>query len=519
MTSDTEPLFAEMRGVTKEFPENGVVANDRVDFDLRRGEVHALVGENGSGKSTLMHLLSGLFLPDEGEIRLHGERVRFSSPEEALSAGIGMIHQHILMVKELSVWENVVLGSEPKNRWGLLDAEAGRRAVRGLAEEYGIELEPDRPAGSLSVDGLQKTALLSLLYRGAGCIILDEPTTVFSERQTESLYALIRTLVREGHTIVLITHKLRDALSLADRITVMRAGRRVTTRAAGELDGEELSSLIMGGEYTRRSRRVPGEPGETILSLEHVACSEHNLPPIRDLSLSVRAGEAVAITGIRENGLETLEHLLSGSTAPSSGTITFQGNPLKQLTPSLMRRCGIAYIPTERLVRGASVSSSVAENMILLNYKDFHSWGRLKKNEIEHYTGELKREFRIKGEAEDTLQGLSGGNIQKVIISREMAAAPSLLIFSEPSWGLDVRSVDFIYEKIAELKRGGSAVLIITSDVDEAIEFADRIVVMYRGRESAEFEGASAGREAIGRAMLGIEGTVQSGAGEKEAGS
>lgn len=493
-----------MQLITKEFPENGVRANDRVDFDLQQGEVHALVGENGSGKSTLMHLLSGLFPPDEGEITIRGEQVRFSSPRDALSRGIGMIHQHLMMVKELTVWENVVLGDEPRGKWGRLQADAARRAVRELCGRYGLDLEPDRIAGSLSVDGLQKTALLSLLYRHAECIILDEPTTVFSEHQTESLYALIRTLAREGHTVVLITHKLRDALTLADRITVMRTGRRVTTRDAAELSPEELSSLIMGGDYTRRTRRVYSEPGDTVLELADIACSERNFPPIHNLSLSVREGEAVAVTGIRENGLESLEHLLSGSTAPSAGSITYRGTPLRRLTPSLMRRYGIAYVPTERLVRGASISSSVAENMILLNYKDFHSWGRLKKDEIEHYTGALQREFRIKGESWDTLQGLSGGNIQKVIISREMAAAPKLLIFSEPSWGLDVRSVDFIYEKIAELKQKGSAVLIITSDVDEAIEFSDRIVVMYRGRHTAEFSGPQSTRESIGRAMLGI---------------
>jgi simple sugar transport system ATP-binding protein len=516
MGENTGPLFAEMRGVTKIFPENGVTANNQVDFELRQGEVHALVGENGSGKSTLMHLLSGLLTPDEGQLFVGGAEVGFSSPEEALEHGIGMVHQHLKVVKELSVWENVVLGHEPRTRWGMIDSRAGREAVRDIGREYGIEIDPDRQAGSLSVDGLQKSSLLALLYRRVKCLILDEPTTVFSERQTESLYALIRTLARQGHTVVLITHKLRDALTLADRITVMRGGRRITTRSSADLSAEELSSLIMGGEYLRLTRREEANPGRRVLELEEITCSEPGYPPLRGLSFSVRRGEAVAVTGIRENGLETLEHLLSGSTPPDTGTIRYDGSPLQRLTPALMRRRGIAYIPTERLVRGASIHSSVAENMILLNYRDFHAWGRLKRDEIEHYTGELQREFRIKGEAGDTLRGLSGGNIQKVIISREMAGTPALLIFSEPSWGLDVRSVDFIYDKIAELKRRNSAVLIITSDVDEAIEFADRIVVMYRGRKTAECAGSEASRESIGRWMLGLDGNAA--AGETDAG-
>lgn len=545
------PLVS-MRGITKVFPENGVTANRSVDFDLRPGEIHALVGENGSGKSTLMHVLSGLLQPDGGSIEVRGVHQRFRTPREALSAGIGMVHQHLQIVREFTVLENIIMGREPRTAWGLVDWSRAERKTCDLMDLYGLNMDPRQPAYSLSIDGMQKTALLSLLFAGADVVILDEPMTLFDEKNQDALRTTLIRLIEEGHSLILITHKLKEALAYSDRISIMRSGRRVGTFRSSELSRDSLSELMVSGETGRQAAggaaaksaarsaapdlrvaaaasataasaaaaAVPtdtapgapasatGGPGGVLLELRQIGYTGAHLPALKDVSFRLSRGEIVAVTGIRENGLETLEQILAGFTIPTSGSIYYKQVPITGASIQELRRRKIAYIPTERLVRGASMDSSVAENMIILNYRDFHSWGVMKREEIEHFSGALGQQYNIKASPKDKLSRLSGGNIQKVIISRELHTRPDLVIFSEPSWGLDLAGRQFVLEKIRSIKREGSAILVITSDIEEALECADRIVVMYRGEVSSIVESAAVDKLDIGRLMLGVKQNV-----------
>ncbi len=514
----------ELANITKYFPENGVTANASVDLKIEEGEIHAIVGENGSGKSTLMHILSGLVRPDHGQIFLNDREIRINSPHEALTHGIGMVHQHVQIIREFTVLENIILGNEPRTWWGSVATDAARRRIKTLMQKYNLYIDLDRPAFELSIDGEQKLSLLSLLYTGVSYIILDEPATLFEEDESDLLHSVLENLRNNNYTLILITHKLREALHYADRVSVMRAGQRIITRATSELTQDELSKLMVGPasgfwinkkeaqatqtlQETRPIKTL--QPLQPVLQLKdiqfHHQFNNSVLPELKNVSFNLYPGEVVAITGIRENGLETLEQLLSGFAVPSSGSILFKGNEISGLSIRDLRARRIAYIPTERLLRGASLDSSVAENMILLNYRDFHGWGRLKKEEIEHFTGSLKQLFNIKASPKDRLAGLSGGNIQKVIISREIINSPELLIFSEPSWGLDFSGRNFVLQKIEELKYQDSAVLIITSDIEEALESADRIVVMYRGKVNGIVDTNRVNKAKIGRLMLGVE--------------
>lgn len=525
-----KPLL-QMRNITKIFPENGVAANRSVHFELNDGEIHALVGENGSGKSTLMHILAGMLPPDEGEIQFRGASRRFRSPFDAIGHGIGMVHQHAQYVREFSVLENIILGREPLNIWGGVDKKKAIRRVEELMKSYHLYVDLQQPAYRLSVEGIQKMALLSLLYEGVEILILDEPTILFEENQEDLLFSVLQRLRKEGHSIIFITHKLKEALAYSDRISVMRAGELVATYMTPDLDREMLTNLMVGGQAiirppaagpadTREERQTSeGKGKETppseaksdkiILELKNASYRGARFPLLENVSFDVKAGETVAVTGIRENGLETLEQILAGFIRPDKGDIYYKGDSISGLSIGELRKKQIAYIPTERLVRGASLDSSVAENMIILNYRNFHSWGNLKREEIDHFAHHLKHQFDIKASTGDRLSGLSGGNIQKVIISRELYHSPDLLIFSEPSWGLDLAGRRFVMQKIDELTGFGSAVLIITSDIEEALESADRIVVMYRGVVSGIVSSRSSDKNEIGRLMLGIESHAQ----------
>ena len=513
MRADSISPLVRMRGITKVFAGNGVVANESVDFELLPGEIHALVGENGSGKSTLMHVLSGMLRPDAGEIEMNGVSRQFHSPHEALAAGIGMVHQHVQVVREFTVLENIILGREPRTRFGRIDWDRASRRVEELMDEYNLHLHPDQPAVNLSVDGLQKTTLLSLLYAEARTIILDEPMTLFDENERDTLQAVLKRLNDQGCSLVLITHKLKEALTYSDRVSVMRGGRRVGTFSSADLTREGLSKLMIGGSGVQspgpvsslRPSTAPPRGSEVLLELIKIGYKGRQLPPLRDVSFHLHRGEIVAVTGIRENGLETLEQILGGFTAPTSGTVMYKGAPITGASIRQLRRKRIAYIPTERLVRGSSMDSSVADNMIILNYRDFHSWGKLKREEIEHFSRSLRQQYNIKGSSADKLSRLSGGNIQKVIISRELNTRPELVIFSEPSWGLDIPGRQFVLDKIREIKGQGSAILVITSDIDEALECADRIVIMYRGEISSIVYRDEVDKLDIGRLMLGVK--------------
>jgi simple sugar transport system ATP-binding protein len=507
-----------LEGIDKTYPENGIHACRQVSLTASAGETVAVIGENGSGKSTLMKILCGYLKPDSGTIRLEGEEHHFASPGEALEAGIGMVHQQVQLIPRFTAMENLILGNETVRFPGWIDRRSDAKKLRALADRYGISIDLSKRAASLNAIERQNLSILHLLSREVRTIILDEPTTIFDDSESEYLYRLMAGLKEEGRTVFLVTHKLREAIQVADRIIVLREGSTAASLLPEESDPDLLARLMIGsgkdpekrpalaqvsGSAGRRKSRREGHP---LLELDGISCSCAGFPVIRDLSLRLYPGEAVALLGMREAGLETVERLLAGIAPPAGGSFRLFNESYPRITSDLLRSKGVAYVPTDRMVRGASVSSTVAENLILLNYRHFHGFAKMKDEEIERFTASLFEEYEIRGEAGDRLDALSGGNIQKVIIGRELSRTPALIFFAEPSWGLDVASRQRVLAKIEVMKNKGSGILLLTSDIDEALAVADRIAVLHNGSIAAEMPVDEISRTAAGKLML--EGVV-----------
>ena len=499
-----KPLLT-MRGINKYFPENGVHANSNVDFNIYSGEIHSLIGENGTGKTTLMNILSGTIQPEKGEIILNGRIIAIKTPADALSAGIGMIHQHLQLIPDLSVWENIVLGAEPITKTGAIDKKSAIKKIQSICSLYGFKLNLFSKLSALSASERQHTALLVMLLLDIKILILDEPTSTFTDQEITLLFKIFKELSSNGKAIVFITHKLREVLHISDRITIMRNGRNIGEKLKNDTDEAALAGLMIGDEPVRKTYLERIKPGKVILEIRNLTCRIKEKELISEINFNVHMGETVAVTGIRENGLEILEDILSGMKKSTSGSVFFQGKNITNISPHLLRKNNIAFIPTDRMLRGASLSSTMAENLILLNYKKLHKWGLMKRDEIDHFTEKLRSHYNINGDANLPLTGLSGGNIQKVIVSRELSQQAGLVIFSEPAWGLDIRSRDFIYEKIIELKKKGTAILLISSDLDEVLNLADRVAVMYKGGLQAILKNKNLSRKDTGDYMLGIK--------------
>jgi simple sugar transport system ATP-binding protein len=499
------PLL-ELRGITKRFP--GVVANDHVDFDLAQGEVHALLGENGAGKSTLMNILYGLYHPDEGEIRLNGRPLRIDSPRAAIDSGIGMVHQHFMLIPVMTVAENIVLGVEPRSG-PFLDLDAAEDRVRELSRRFGLAVRPEARIDSISVGMQQRVEILKALFRGAEILILDEPTAVLTPQEAGELFTILRSLQAEGKSIIFISHKLGEVLEIADRITVLRRGKAIETVPREGATEEGLARLMVGREVLLRVDKKPAEPGEPLLTVEdlHVR-DERGLEAVRGVSFEVRAGEIVGIAGVDGNGQSELIEAITGLRRPESGRIVARG---KDVTDEGAREClesGLGHIPEDRQLRGLVLDFSLAENIALHDFREEpdSKWGWLFPKRIIARAKELLTEFDVRGGGPQTpAAALSGGNQQKVVVAREVSRDPSILVAAQPTRGLDVGAIEFVHRRLVTEQDEGRAILLVSFELDEILSLADRILVLYEGRIVAEYT-RDVSEEELGIAMTGGRG-------------
>ena len=494
----------ELRGITKRFP--GVLANDHVDLDLYDGEVHALLGENGAGKSTLVNVLYGLYHPDEGEILINGKPVRMRSPREAIDNGIGMVHQHFMLIPVMTVAENVVLAAEPRKAGVFLDYDAAVRRVRDLAAAFNFAINPDARVENITVGQQQRVEILKALYRGADILILDEPTAVLTPQEADELFGILKTLQREGMSIIFISHKLREVLEIADRITVLRRGKRIETvpREGATQDG--LARLMVGREVLLRVEKAPAQPTEPLLVVENLTVfDERGLPAVQDVSFGVRAGEIVGIAGVDGNGQTELIDALSGLRSVTSGTVRVAGKDVTTETAHQHYDAGLGHIPEYRHLRGLVLDFSLAENLALHDFEKepYSRLGWLRPGRMIVAARRLLKEFDVRGGGPKTrAAALSGGNQQKVVVAREVARDPRALVAAQPTRGLDVGAIEFVHRRLVEERDEGRAVLLISLELDEVLSLSDRILVIYEGRIVAEY-GPDVSEQELGIAMTG----------------
>jgi ABC-type uncharacterized transport system ATPase subunit len=501
-TPDTPVL--ELRGITKRFP--GVLANDHVDFDLRKSEVHALLGENGAGKSTLMNILYGLYKPDEGEILLRGEPVEIDSPHDAIAHGIGMVHQHFMLIPVMTVAENIVLAAEPKKAGLLLDTAAAERRVRELADQFKFHIDPHAKVQDITVGQQQRVEILKALYRGAEILILDEPTAVLTPQEATELFEILKRLVAEGMSVIFISHKLNEVLEIADRITVLRRGKKVDTIPGEGATEELLARMMVGREVLLRVDKKPAQPGAEALTVDDLhVLDDRGLEAVRGVSFTVRTGEIVALAGVDGNGQTELIDAITGLRKPASGTVVVAGNDLTGKSAHDYLEHGVGHIPEDRHRRGLVLEFSLAENLVLHDYakQPFASRGLLHPKAILDYARKLLTEFDVRGGAPETrASALSGGNQQKVVIAREVSRDPQALIAAQPTRGLDVGAIEFVHRRLVEERDEGRAVLLVSLELEEVLSLADRILVIYEGRIVGEFD-PSVTEEELGIAMTG----------------
>jgi simple sugar transport system ATP-binding protein len=494
----------ELRGITKRFP--GVVANDHVDFDLRPGEVHALLGENGAGKSTLMNILYGLYKPDEGEIVLKGKSIVFGSAKDAIDRGIGMVHQHFMLIPVMTVAENIVLEVEPRKAGVLLDYDQAVERVREISTRYGLAVNPTAKVENISVGQQQRVEILKALYRGAEILILDEPTAVLTPQEAGELFAIIKSLQEGGTSIIFISHKLNEVLEIADRITVLRRGKMIDTVPREGATEEGLAKMMVGREVLLRVEKPPPQTGGVLLEVRDLSVDDdRGLPAVRDVSLSVRAGEIVGIAGVEGNGQSELIEAITGLRSASSGEVAVAGQVVPHPTARRMLDVGVGHIPEDRQRRGLVLEFSIAENIALHDYNKppASRFGWLFPRRLIQRARSLIREFDVRGGGPQTAGGaLSGGNQQKVVAAREVSRDPKVLVAAQPTRGLDVGAIEYLHRRLVEERDEGRAILLISLELDEILSLSDRILVMYEGRIVGEHSG-DVTEEEIGLEMLG----------------
>ena len=500
--TETAPALS-MRGITKRYP--GVLANDAIDLDLRPGEILALLGENGAGKSTLMNILYGLAVPDSGEILLDGQPVTIAGPSDAIARGISMVHQHFMLVPVLTVAENILLGEETMANAVFLDrAEAHRRIVE-LGRRFGFEIDPEAKVGNLSVGWQQRVEILKALYRQARILVLDEPTAVLTPQETTEIFDVLRRLAREGHSIIFISHKLYEVLAIADRITVIRRGRVVGTRLPAETDEDDLAEMMVGRNVQLVVDRGESHPAEPELIIENFSVADdRGRIVVKDIDLEVRAGEIVGIAGVAGNGQDELVAALTGLRRPAGGRVTLGGKDVTGWGPREMTDFGVGYVPGDRQRYGLVLSFPIEDNLVLTSYyrEPFASGPVRNDPAIRDWADESIQAFDIRTpSATVPASNLSGGNQQKVIVAREFSGQPRLLILDQPTRGLDVGSIEFIHRRAIAKRDAGSAILLVSAELDEVLELSDRIAVMYRGEIVAIRDGRTADREEIGLLM------------------
>jgi general nucleoside transport system ATP-binding protein len=506
MADSTRPVL-ELRGITKKF--GSVVANDRVDFDVYPGEVHALLGENGAGKSTLMSVLYGLYKPTEGEIIVDGEPAEIDSPATAIGLGIGMVHQHFMLVPVMTVAENLVLGNEPTLTGGVLDLNAARARVRELSTRYGLAVDPDATIEDVTVGAQQRVEILRALYRGARILVLDEPTAVLTVREVEDLMAVLGRLKEDGTAIVFISHKLGEVLQVADRITVLRRGKKIDTVRREGATEQSLARLVVGRDVLLSVEKTPGHPSlatDPMLDVQdlHVR-DDRDLAAVNGASLSVMGGEIVAIAGVDGNGQQELVEAITGLRTPAEGRITIAGTDVTGKGVNAATDAGVAHIPEDRHRRGLVLPFTLAENLALREYRRpyFSKGGWWRIGHMRERAVKLLREYDVRGGDSDTFaSALSGGNQQKVAIAREISCDPKLLVAHQPTRGLDVGAIEFVHRRLIEERDKGRGILLVSLEYDEVRALADRILVIYEGRIAGEFA-PDASEEELGRAMTG----------------
>ena len=493
----------ELKGITKRF--GSLVANDRIDLSVAPGQVHALLGENGAGKTTLMNVLYGLMQPDEGEILIDGKAVQFHSPRDAIAAGIGMVHQHFMLVPVFTVAENVTLGIEETRRSGLLDRRKTRQDVRELSRRYGLEVDPDALVENLPVGIQQRVEIVKALVREATVLILDEPTAVLTPAETEDLFRIIRQLKDGGRSIVFISHKLKEVQAIADTITVLRRGKVVGQRPPDTTE-DELASLMVGRDVQLRVSKEAAKPGDVVLDVADLTVAdETGRIWVNGVSFQVRAGEILGVAGVQGNGQTELCEALMGLRPTASGQVTLNGRDLTHTTPRQRLHAGVAYVPEDRQEDGLVGEFSVADNMVLDTYDrpPYASGIRLNLAAIETNAAERVQEFDVRTTSVDAPVGtLSGGNQQKVILAREVGREHKVLVASQPTRGLDVGSIEFVHRRIVEQRDKGVAVLIVSAELDEIYALADRIAVMYEGKITG-FRPPTVPAEELGLLMAG----------------
>ena len=501
----SEPLALELHGITKRFP--GIVADDHVDFDLIRGEVHALLGENGAGKSTLMNILYGLYKADEGEIVVKGKRVSFASAKDAIEEGIGMVHQHFMLIPVMSVAENIVLGTEPIHNRVFLDERAAADRVRELSRTFGLAVDPEQTIEKISVGQQQRVEILKAVYRGAEILILDEPTAVLTPQEAGELFEIIRRLAAEGTSIIFITHKLNEVLAIADRITVLRRGKKVDTVARETATEASLARMMVGRDVLLRVEKPASAPGDVLLRVDDLhVLDDRGLEKVRGISLEVRAGEIVAIAGVDGNGQTELVEALTGLRHRESGTIEIAGVEAgHRASARSMLDLGVGHIPEDRQKHGLVLEFTLAENVALHDYDKppDSKWGWLFPDQLVERAKQVIAEFDVRGGGPRSLaRTLSGGNQQKLVVAREVARDPKVLVAAQPTRGLDVGAIEYVHRRLVAERDEGRGILLISLELDEVLSLADRILVMYEGRIVGE-HGEHASAEDIGLEMLG----------------
>ncbi|MFS9342824.1 ABC transporter ATP-binding protein [Streptococcus parasanguinis] len=507
----THEYVIEMREITKKFGD--FVANDKINLQLRKGEIHALLGENGAGKSTLMNMLAGLLEPTSGDIVVNGKTVNLDSPSKAASLGIGMVHQHFMLVEAFTVVENIILGSET-TKHGVLDLKKASQDILDLSKKYGLAVDPHAKVEDISVGAQQRVEILKTLYRGADILIFDEPTAVLTPAEIEELMTIMKNLANEGKSIILITHKLDEIRAVSDRVTVIRRGKSIETVEIGGATNQDLAEMMVGRSVSFKTEKGPSQPKEVVLSIENLVVNENRgVPAVKNLSLELRAGEVVGIAGIDGNGQSELIQAITGLRKVKSGSIKIKGKDVVGLRPRQITEMNVGHVPEDRHRDGLVLDMMISENMALQTYykEPLSKNGILNYPNITSYAKKLMEEFDVRAASEVVpSKALSGGNQQKAIIAREIDRDPDLLIVSQPTRGLDVGAIEYIHKRLIQERDNGKAVLVVSFELDEILNVSDRIAVIHDGKIQGIVTPETTNKQELGILMAG--GKVEEGA-------
>lgn len=501
---DQSGAVVQLKGITKRFP--GLVANDSINFELKKGEIHALLGENGAGKSTLMNILFGLYQPDEGEIWINGKQTVIDGASKAIELGIGMVHQHFKLVQPFTVAENIVLGNEPKKGM-TINYKLANQKVKEISERYGLKVDPQMRIQDITVGMQQRVEILKTLYRGAEIVIFDEPTAVLTVQEIEELIEIIRNLAAEGKSIIIITHKLKEVMALSDSVTVIRRGKVIRTVKTSETSERELAELMVGRDVNFKVEKSKQEAGEVVLSVDNLRMKgDHSKMALDGTSFHVRAGEIFGIAGVDGNGQSELIYAITGMRKVQNGKVSLNGQDMTNKTPRAISTAGVGHIPEDRHKHGLVLDFTLSENMILNTYfnPEFGKSGFIDYKAMDELADRLVKEFDVRTSGIHThARALSGGNQQKAIIARELNKNPNLIIAVQPTRGLDIGAIEFVHKRLVEARNEGKAVLLVSFELDELYALSDRIAVMYEGKLVGEVDADHRDDEQLGLLMAG----------------